>query len=291
METGSVTAAGERISISQPSVSKHLKLLEHAIGFELFTRTGNKLLPNPEAQALFEQIDRSYRGLEHVARFAAGLKDHPSGEISVAAMPMLAHEWLPDILADFLARRERLSIAFPVRSSRWIADAIAAGQVDLGIGLKVGDDPSVETEIIMQIPLVCAFQNGDALSGREVVTVADLSGETLISLTNFDHWRLSVETALEAHKVMPARRVDTFTTHVACELARRGVGIAIVDAVTARSYHRQGLTMRRFEPASIFQIVLMRSKHRAQPRLALELADAIRLAASNTSKSISSDFG
>ena len=44
MEGGSVTQAAHNLNIAQPSVSKHLKLLEYDLGFALFERSGNKLI-------------------------------------------------------------------------------------------------------------------------------------------------------------------------------------------------------------------------------------------------------
>ena len=282
METGSVTAAGERLHISQPSVSKHLRLLEAAIDVPLFLRSGNRLTPTVEAEALYDQIDRSYQGVEHIARFAAGLKDHPAGEISVAAMPMLAARWLPELLQPFLARHERVSVALPVRSSRWIADAVTSGRVDIGIGLASGDPVGVRLETLMRTPLVCVAPSGHPLESVEAVGPRELADQTLITLSNFDPWRLAVETSLETISVRPLRRVDTFSTQVACELAARGVGVAIVDALTAIDYAPSGLIWRRFEPANAFEIVLMTSERRPLSRLSESLADAIRRAAART---------
>ena len=282
METGSVTGAGERLRISQPSVSKYLRLLEESIGVALFERSGNRLTPTAEGRALFEQIDLHYRGLDHIRRFAAGLKSHPAGEIAIAAMPMLAQRWLPELLEPFLRHHEKLSIALPIRSSRWIADAIATGQVDIGVGLMVQDPVGVVQEPLMTVPLVCAMPRDHPFSGKGRVVPADLASQTLITLSNFDQWRLAVETAMEDRAVQPLRRVDTFTTQVACELAARGIGVAIVDLLTVLDHPSADLAWRPFDPAMGFEIALMRSRHRTLSRLASGLADTIRQAAAET---------
>ena len=94
----SVTKAAHLLSISQPAVSKHLKLMEHDVGFVLFERKGNQLEPTSEALALFEQVDQIYTGMDALSRFAADLRDNQLGRLSVAAMPLLAHRWLPSII-------------------------------------------------------------------------------------------------------------------------------------------------------------------------------------------------
>ena len=69
MDAGSVTGAAGKLHVSQPSVSKHLGLLEADLGLELFLRVGNKLVPTSEAEALYDQVARTYHGLEHLDRY------------------------------------------------------------------------------------------------------------------------------------------------------------------------------------------------------------------------------
>jgi len=282
METGSITGASQRLHISQPSASKHLQGLEQSIGVPLFVRTGNRLISTTEAQAFYAQVERSFYGLEHLAHFADGLKYHPSGQIVVAAPQMLARQWLPEIMAPFLRQHVDVSIALPIRSSRWVAEAVANGQADLGLGLSTVDFGYVEQESLMSVPLVCAMQNAHPLAELSEVRPSDLAAQTLITLSNFDHWRLAVETALDQEQARPRQRVDTFSTQVACELAARGTGVAIVDALTALDYAERGLVWRRFVPATAFEIMIMRSRHRPVSRLAETLTATMYDAAEQT---------
>ncbi len=290
METGSVTAASERIHISQPAASKHLKLLEESIGLSLFERTGNRLIPSPEARALHEQVERSYRGLDHLARFVGGLKHHPAGEISVATMPMLARTWLPEVISPFLLEHTNVSLSLPIRSSSWITDAISTGQADIGLGLRSAEDAGMFQQHIMNVPLVCVMEPDHALAGNNAVTARGLSPHTLITLSNFDHWRLAVETALDDGGARPVRRVDTFTTQVACELVLRGVGVAVIDILTALDYAKEGLEWRIFEPRISFEIYLMRSKFQVHSNLSRSLVDTLKTGAGLTENTLRSEI-
>ena len=286
MEAGSVTAASRRLNVTQPSVSKHLKLLEAELGVPLFERTGNRLVATAEARAFHDQIERTYLGLDHLSRFAGDLKNNRQGEILLAAMPLIAHGWLPDIVARFLARYPHVSMSLPVRSSRWIMDWVAAGRVDFGIGLLSGDETGVLSRLLMRLPLVCVLPAGHRLAACPTVGPAHLDGETLISLSNFDPWRLAVEGALDGERVSTRRRVDTFTTFMACDLVIRGVGIAIVDLITALDYAGRGIVWRPFEPDLDFDIFLMRPKHWRVPRLAEALIGLVEREAEITSRKI-----
>lgn len=282
METGSVTAAAQRLGRSQPAISKHLGLLEEAIGVQLFTRTGNRLIPGAEAMRLFEQVELMWRGLDHLSRFAADLRRHQLDEVSVAAMPLLARAWLPDVLAPFIRSHETLSLSLPVRSSRWILETVATGQADIGVGLSMREYPGVVQQPLMTLPLVCVLRADHVLAGKTSIAPEDLDEQLLIGLSNFDHWRLAVEQVLEQDSVRPARRIDSFTTYVACELAARVRGVAIVDALTARDYAGGDLTWRPFTADLAFQIQLMQPRERRAPRLTDALVAELLAAATQT---------
>lgn len=282
MDAGSITEAAERLHVSQPSVSKHLKLLEASLGLILFQRTGNRLVASPEAQALHEQITRTYQGLDHLDRYAEGLKHHAHGQITVAAMPLMAQHWLPEVVGDFLNRHETISISLPVRSSKWINEAIANASVDFGIGLATGEETGVIREPLLDLPLVCVLPPAHPLTAHDIITPADLDGQDLITLTNFDHWRLAVEKTLEDHNISPRRRVDTFTTVVACELVLKGVGIAIVDSLTAMNYLDAEIEIRHFTPGVRFEIFLLKPRHRQFAALANRFAEDIIARAAQT---------
>lgn len=138
----------------------------------------------------------------------------------------------------------------------------------------------------MHVPLVCALPAAHPLTKRAIVGPAELDDETLISLSNFDHWRLTVESVLDGQHIKPRRRVDTFTTYTACELVSRGVGIGIVDLITAMKYSEHGMTWRPFKPDLAFDIFLMRPRHWRVPRLAEALIDHVEHHARQTANRI-----
>ena len=67
MLTGSVSAAAGSMNLSQPAVSRLLKDLEQTVGFRLFDRIQGRLRPTPEALLLFEEVQRSFIGLDRIA--------------------------------------------------------------------------------------------------------------------------------------------------------------------------------------------------------------------------------
>src|SRR3546814_6538313 len=66
MQTGSVTAAARVLHVTQPAVSAVLKHCEEQLGLKLFERTGGRLQPTREAEAIFPDIAGVFGQLEEV---------------------------------------------------------------------------------------------------------------------------------------------------------------------------------------------------------------------------------
>lgn len=279
MSSGSVTGAARLLNISQPAVSKHLKLLEHDVGFALFLRKGNLLEPTAQALALYEQVDQIYTGIDALDRFAEELRDNQVGDITIAAMPLLAHRWLPQLIAQFARDHPKLSLSVPIRSTDWISRAVAAGRADLGLGLYRKNDVGIISEPLMRLPLVVVFDQNHALASPEPLRIEDLKQHELITLNNFDRWPLELNDLLEREGVRSSRTLEVFTAHMACELALHGAGVAIVDLLTARDFQDRGLALRFLDTDISFQIALLRPKHGRQSGISSELCDSIIAAA------------
>ena len=91
MDCGSITEAAAMLRISQPAVSKALKLLEGELGLRLFTRTTKGIAATEEARALYAEVERTYFGMQNLARFAANLRDRKQGRIVVTVRFLLWH--------------------------------------------------------------------------------------------------------------------------------------------------------------------------------------------------------
>ena len=57
MLPGSVVGAARLMSVTQPAVSRAVGLLELRIGYKLFERRGRRLVPTPEGEALYREIE------------------------------------------------------------------------------------------------------------------------------------------------------------------------------------------------------------------------------------------
>lgn len=267
MMTSSITETAKRLHVSQPAISKQIRLLEDNVGFALFHRSGNRLAPTEEAIALYEQAEMLYRGLDQLERFAEDLRDNRRGTLSLAVMPLLSQGWMPRTVARFLRERPDVSLSLLARSTDWIAKSVAAGRSDLGMGLFRHDEPGVIQTPLLRLPLVGVCPSGHPLSLKPRIEIEELAGHDLIAPSNFDPLHLALPQPLAQVISSHKRRLEVFTTQTALELAMNGVGVAIVDVLTARERLSETVCIRPLSPGADFNIVMMAPRHRTPSRL------------------------
>src|SRR5262245_11739761 len=102
MLTGTTIQAAAMLKVTQPAISRLINDLEAQAGITLFDRVRGRLQPTPEAETLFDEIERAYISFDHIANFMKGIRRSAGRLRLLATMPM-AHGILPATIARFKA--------------------------------------------------------------------------------------------------------------------------------------------------------------------------------------------
>ncbi len=274
MLTGTMTAAAQMISITQPAVSRLIVDLEAKIGFALFDRRGKQVEPTSQARALLVEVERAFVGLRHIQAFAEDLRKGQVGSLRIAALPAVAAGFLPRFVAHYSRTRPNLTIALEGLSSNEIRDGLAAGRFDVGItAYHVGLTAFPHQRSSLTItPLgdgaVVLMPADHRLAARPVLRAEDLRDEQMILYSRFALGPHPVEIALGRYATRAS--IVTALTTIACVLVSEGAGIAIVDRFSAGEFNGRGLVTRPFYPASVIATALVHSNERALSPVAQE---------------------
>jgi DNA-binding transcriptional LysR family regulator len=276
MERGTVTAAAERLGVSQPAVSKILAGLELEIGYPLFTRTKRRLAPTSEARLFNAEVGRLYHSLEQIGAAAREIRERQVGELHIQSTPALGRTVLPDVIAGFLRRHAKARIVFHARSSTSINQRMVDQQIDLGFSMMPFEHPSMVTEELSRPAAVCVMPSDHKLARRKVVRPADLRGERFLSFPLDGRMRHLIDAAFEQDRIGRNLQIDVYSSADACALAARGLGVSIVEPFTARDYRRDGIAIVPFEPKVRYLFRAMRPRFRKPSLLADAFLDAVK---------------
>lgn len=109
--------------------------------------------------------------------------------------------------------------------------------------------------------------SGSSASGKKVLTPDDFQGENYISLSRTDSYRQLLDQLFTEHQVKRRMIVETHSAASVCAMVRAGVGVSVVNPLTALDYAASGLVVRRFSIAVPFTVSLIRPLHRPSSAL------------------------
>jgi len=262
MMSGTVTNAAETLHISQPAVSRLIADLEHDIGFKLFVRSkGITITPTPEGDAFFQEVERNFLGLSSLRRVAEDIRNYRGGQLRIASLPALAMGFLPNAIQAFNKKHPSVTIQLQTRSSSTVRQWIAAQQFDLGLA-RPGDYPGVEAKQFAAIPGVCILPPDHPLKDHRVIRPKDLENTPFISLSTEDLSRARIDRVFSEKNINRDIIVETQYAATICGLVLKGVGVSIINPITAMDFIERNLEIRRFEPEVIFEYMLFLPAHK-----------------------------
>lgn len=115
---------------------------------------------------------------------------------------------------------------------------------------------------MLSLDEVCVLPAGHRLAGKAVLTPEDFHGENYISLSQTDSYRQLLDTLFAEHQVKRRMVVETHSAASICAMVRAGVGVAVVNPLTALDYAESGIVVRRFSVSVSFTVSLIRPLHR-----------------------------
>ena len=256
-QTVSMTAAGALMGITQPAVSRLIRDLEAEIALTLFDRSAGKLTPTPDAVALFREVQRSYQGLERVARAAAELGRRREGELRIAASVAPSFYGLPPVLTRFRAAWPGVRVSLHTASSPEVLNLVAMRHHDLGVAVLPAEGPGVTIEALPVQNAVCVLHAGHPLAARRVVRANDLAGVPMLMISDYSYLRQRIMQNFAEAGVEPDIVFESSFSAPICAMVAQNAGVSVLDPLTARAYAGETLVIRPFEPAVPYELKLV----------------------------------
>ncbi|MDJ1018256.1 MAG: LysR family transcriptional regulator [Paracoccaceae bacterium] len=111
---GSLLAASRHLGLTQPTVGRHIDLLEERLGFTLFTRGREGMRLTDKGSDLVATASEMLGTAADFERVASGLEERIEGTIRISANEILGALLLPGLVADFMAEHPMIEIEIEV---------------------------------------------------------------------------------------------------------------------------------------------------------------------------------
>jgi len=287
MRSGSVTAAANLLGTSQPTVSRDLARLEYLLGFTLFDRIRGRLRPTAPALTLYEEVQRSFIGLEHIRVTAKNIREATQGRLSIGCVPAFAQAFLPMVCRQFQTQHPETSISIAPQESPLLEEWLSGQRHDIGLLEHERTPPGCHLEALLEADELCILPEDHALLERSILTPEDFARQSFISLSAGDPYRLLLDEVFSRSGVCRRLQFETQSAASVCSLVRAGLGIAIVNPLTALEQVEHGIRIRRFSVSIPFRVTLYRPRYRPSDPLTEDFAKTLHEQARHITQTLS----
>lgn len=279
MKAGSVSRAAELLGVTQPGVSRAIAELERALGFRLFDRVRNRIVPTPEGRLFHAEVQASFLGMDRLRASAARIRDHGAGQVRIGSLSALGSSLVPSAVRRFREMRPDIAVTLMVLPSRDVRDGVVSGAFDIGLAADEIDVSGVLHQPFVSPRALCAMPVGHPLGACETITPHDLAGVDFIAYVPEDRARQRLDLILSESGAAPPRVVvETIYAATVCALVAEGVGVGLVSPYAVAGVDPSRLVLRPFEPAVQSKSLLILPLDRPKSQLVRDFIDCLMAA-------------
>jgi len=242
--------AAERLSLSQPAMSKTLAELEDLAGTRLVdrSRAGRRGVQGLTAagEQLLAHALRVLEAIDASAQVVAPATGERLERLRIGALPSLAPSLLPEALAALQARSPSLQIVVRTAANEILFDELRAGELDLVVGRM--SDPKLMSglsfELLLTEPLVLVVRPAHRLA-RRATSLQAVLGFPLVVYSEGTSPRHTTESFFSTLGfVLPAHALQTLDLTVARSLVACSDAVWITPLGAVQGELREGRLVR-----------------------------------------------
>lgn len=223
----SFSRAARMLNTTQPNVSIRIAALESRLGKKLFHRDKRRVKLTSEGYVFLEHAE-SIKDAWQRAYSAFSEGQDVQGAIRLGVSETIVHVWLSEFLKRFSEIYPKVEIDAHVDTSLHLRDLLLAREIDCAFLLGPVSEPTMTNENL------CSIRLGFAVKpemGEDFTDLEKLGEQTFITYSKHTKPSVKLFQDLKALKIARPRFIASSSLATNLELARTGVGIALLPKV------------------------------------------------------------
>jgi len=231
---------------------------EEELGFNLFDRVKGKLVPTPEANGLFSHALAVYDSVDRLRHVAENLRTAEQGGIRIAATPAFGIDLLPRAIASYRQEHDRIVFRVETLHHDEICRALLESRIDFGLAFEPILPAGVVGEFIARGNFVALTPSGMDFGSKRALGIEDLAVHPFIKLDGRGPLGRLLSNYMESGtvEIKPVAYAETY--HVAKSLVSHGMGVTIIDNITALSGNDDRVRVWPLDPPLNFRVSILR---------------------------------
>ncbi len=246
-ELGSLSKASDTLRVAQPALSRQIKLLEHELRTELFTRNGRGMVLTDAGRLLLARTAGIVRQIDQIRDDLQSTQGAPAGQVVLGLVPTVSC-----VLSARFARRcvetfPGISLRIVESYSGHLVEWLHRGEMDLAIIYGRSADLHLTMQSLGRDHIVAVGPRGCGLSRKKSVDIGWLFRQRLVLPSHSHGLRALIEHAAAKRKIKLDVQLEADSFRVLTSLVAEGLGFALLPPSSVRSEVADG----RLEVAAI----------------------------------------
>jgi DNA-binding transcriptional LysR family regulator len=227
-----ISRAAERLRISQPAVSKQLRLLEGVVGTPLADRVPKGVRLTAAGDLLADYARRIFALSEEAERSLAELQGLRRGQLTVGASTTIGIYFLPEILASYRQLYPQIDLSLEVHNTRVIQRHLKERRIDIAATEGFVHWPELRARVFLMDEVMPIVPVGHPMARRRGVTLQQFCAEPLLVREQGSGTREVTEEALLREGITVQPLMTLGSTEAIKRAVAAGVGVAFVSRLT-----------------------------------------------------------
>src|SRR6266567_5504596 len=227
-ETGSFTACGRKLHVSQSAISRQILLLEDELGEPLFLRVGRQVRMTPAAESLVKLGQRVFQDVRETVGTITDRTRDLKGTLRLSGGMTVCLYVFPPLLKHLRRIHPHLDVRLTVATAGRSVQEIRGGRVDAGLLTLPVDESDMVTVPVLREELLLVTPPTHPLARRRAVTPKDLARLPFVLFEVGSATRKVIDTFFAGEGIEPIIVMDTENVEIIKAMVKTGLGIGIV---------------------------------------------------------------
>jgi len=227
-ETGSFTACGRKLHVSQSAISRQILLLEEELGEPLFLRVGRQVRMTPAAESLVQLGQRVFLDVRETVGSITDRTRDLRGTLRLSGGMTVCLYVFPPLLKHLRRVHPHLDVRLTVALAGKSVQEIRGGRVDAGL-LTL---PVAETDLVtvpaLREELLLVTAPTHQLAKRKKVPARELAGLPFVLFEVGSATRKVIDNFFASQSIEPTIVMDTENVEIIKAMVKTGLGVGIV---------------------------------------------------------------
>jgi DNA-binding transcriptional LysR family regulator len=227
-DSGSFTAAGEKLHVSQSAISRQILLLEDELGEPVFHRIGRRIRITPAGESLLQLSHRVFQDLQDTVSGISDKRESLRGTIRLVGGMTVCLYVFPALLAEVRRIHPHLDMKVTVGSAERSIAMLRSGAGDLGLlTLPIESADLVAVPVLLEELLLVSYPT-HPLAKKKHIAPADLDKQHFVMFETGSITRRLVEEFFARARIAPEIIMETENVEIIKAMVRSGLGISII---------------------------------------------------------------